>query len=31
MNNSDSLWTNNVDLYALFADDEMSDAQFDDG
>ncbi|MHC5183720.1 MAG: hypothetical protein ACYSPI_05530, partial [Planctomycetota bacterium] len=30
MNNSDSLWTNNVDLYALFADDEMSDAQFDE-
>ncbi|MHC5213333.1 MAG: hypothetical protein ACYSOO_01925, partial [Planctomycetota bacterium] len=29
MNNSDSLWTNNVDLYALFADNEMSDAQFD--
>ena len=29
MNNSDSLWTNNVDLYALFADDEMTDAQFD--
>jgi hypothetical protein len=29
MRNSDSFSINNVDLYALFADNEMSDAQFD--
>ena len=30
MKNSESLFINNVDLYALFADNEMSDEQFNE-